>query len=150
MEEILQGTVGALHILAADSTNRAIIHSLNCTPMFVRVSCLRMLVCSYSKRRCVHTYVFVRTYMYVCTCTVCTCTVCVCTYVCKILIISHFYSTTPHVYNLTTFQDITVIMDLHILIMIFLKTNTFLLQSKQNFIHNLVAVEVYMYVVCKS
>nr|QXY82382.1 beta-catenin HduCTNNB [Halisarca dujardinii] len=37
MEEILQGAVGALHVMAADPTNRAIIYSLNCTPVFVRL-----------------------------------------------------------------------------------------------------------------
>ena len=38
MEEIIQGVVAALHILAKDPHTRAIIHSLNCIPLFVTVS----------------------------------------------------------------------------------------------------------------
>lgn len=37
MEEILEGTVGALHILARESLNRTIIRDLNCIPNFVQV-----------------------------------------------------------------------------------------------------------------
>ena len=38
MEEILEGTVGALHILAREASNRTIIRDLNCIPTFVQVS----------------------------------------------------------------------------------------------------------------
>ena len=38
MEEIVEGTVGALHILAREAHNRAVIRSLNCIPLFVQVS----------------------------------------------------------------------------------------------------------------
>lgn len=38
MEEIVEGTVGALHILARESHNRAIIRGLNVIPIFVQVS----------------------------------------------------------------------------------------------------------------
>ena len=37
MEEIVEGTVGALHILARESINRTIIRDLNCVPTFVQV-----------------------------------------------------------------------------------------------------------------
>lgn len=37
MEEIVEGTVGALHILARESHNRAIIQTLNVIPIFVQV-----------------------------------------------------------------------------------------------------------------
>lgn len=37
MEEIVEGTVGALHILARESHNRAIIRGLNVIPIFVQV-----------------------------------------------------------------------------------------------------------------
>ncbi|KAF2366662.1 Armadillo [Trinorchestia longiramus] len=37
MEEIVEGTVGALHILARESHNRAIIRSLNVIPIFVQL-----------------------------------------------------------------------------------------------------------------
>ncbi|XP_035688530.1 catenin beta-1-like isoform X5 [Branchiostoma floridae] len=37
MEEIVEGTVGALHILARDAHNRAVIRSLNCIPLFVQL-----------------------------------------------------------------------------------------------------------------
>ena len=37
MEEIMEGTVGALHILARESLNRSIIRELNCIPTFVQV-----------------------------------------------------------------------------------------------------------------
>lgn len=37
MEEIVEGTVGALHILARESHNRAIIRSQNVVPIFVQV-----------------------------------------------------------------------------------------------------------------
>lgn len=37
MEEIVEGTVGALHILARESLNRSIIRELNCIPTFVQV-----------------------------------------------------------------------------------------------------------------
>ena len=37
MEEIVEGTVGALHILGREPHNRAVIRSLNCIPLFVQV-----------------------------------------------------------------------------------------------------------------
>ena len=37
MEDIVEGTTGALHILARDSHNRAVIQGLNCIPLFVQV-----------------------------------------------------------------------------------------------------------------
>lgn len=37
MEEIVEGTVGALHILARESHNRVIIRSQNVIPVFVQV-----------------------------------------------------------------------------------------------------------------
>ncbi|XP_077997286.1 catenin beta-like isoform X2 [Glandiceps talaboti] len=37
MEEIVEGTVGALHILAREPHNRAIIRGLNCIPLFVQL-----------------------------------------------------------------------------------------------------------------
>ena len=37
MEEIVEGTVGALHILAREQHNRAVIRGLNCIPLFVQV-----------------------------------------------------------------------------------------------------------------
>ena len=37
MEEIVEGTVGALHILAREPHNRAVIRGLNCIPLFVQV-----------------------------------------------------------------------------------------------------------------
>ncbi len=37
MEEIVEGTVGALHILARESHNRAIIRGLSVIPIFVQV-----------------------------------------------------------------------------------------------------------------
>ncbi|KAH3753274.1 hypothetical protein DPMN_187909 [Dreissena polymorpha] len=37
MEEIVEGTVGALHILAREAHNRAVIRSLNCIPLFVQL-----------------------------------------------------------------------------------------------------------------
>jgi catenin beta 1 len=37
MEEVVEGTVGALHILARDINNRTIIRSLNCIPLFVQL-----------------------------------------------------------------------------------------------------------------
>ena len=40
MEEIVEGTVGALHILAREAHNRAVIRSLNCIPLFVQVGTL--------------------------------------------------------------------------------------------------------------
>lgn len=41
MEEIVEGTVGALHILAREAHNRAVIRGLNCIPLFVQV-CLSL------------------------------------------------------------------------------------------------------------
>jgi catenin beta 1 len=40
MEEIVEGTVGALHILARESHNRAIIRGLSVIPIFVQVHIL--------------------------------------------------------------------------------------------------------------
>lgn len=37
MEEIVEGSVGALHILARESHNRAIIRAQNVIPIFVQV-----------------------------------------------------------------------------------------------------------------
>ena len=37
MEEIVEGTVGALHILAREAHNRAVIRGLNCIQLFVQV-----------------------------------------------------------------------------------------------------------------
>lgn len=37
MEDIVEGTVGALHILAREPHNRAVIRSLNVIPLFVQV-----------------------------------------------------------------------------------------------------------------
>merc|ERR1719187_2650546 len=37
MEEIVEGTVGALHILGREPHNRAVIRSLNCIPLFVQL-----------------------------------------------------------------------------------------------------------------
>ncbi|KAH3841290.1 hypothetical protein DPMN_114749 [Dreissena polymorpha] len=37
MGEIVAGTVGALHILAREAHNRAVIRGLNCIPLFVKV-----------------------------------------------------------------------------------------------------------------
>jgi hypothetical protein len=37
MEEIVEGCVGALHILARDPYNRAMIRGLQCIPVFVQV-----------------------------------------------------------------------------------------------------------------
>ena len=41
MEDIVEGTVGALHILAREPNNRAVIRSLNVIPLFVQV-CLKL------------------------------------------------------------------------------------------------------------
>lgn len=38
MEEIVEGAVGALHILARESHNRAVIRGLSVIPIFVQVS----------------------------------------------------------------------------------------------------------------
>lgn len=38
MEDIVEGTVGALHILAREAHNRAVIRSIHCIPLFVQVS----------------------------------------------------------------------------------------------------------------
>ena len=37
MEEIVEGTVGALHILAREVHNRGVVRGLNCIPLFVQV-----------------------------------------------------------------------------------------------------------------
>lgn len=37
MEEIVEGTVGALHILAREAHNRSVIRGLNCIPLFVQL-----------------------------------------------------------------------------------------------------------------
>lgn len=37
MEEIVEGAVGALHILARESHNRAVIRGLSVIPIFVQV-----------------------------------------------------------------------------------------------------------------
>lgn len=38
MEDIVEGTVGALHILAREGHNRAVIRGLSCIPLFVQVN----------------------------------------------------------------------------------------------------------------
>lgn len=38
MDDIVEGTVGALHILSREAHNRAVIRSLHCIPLFVQVS----------------------------------------------------------------------------------------------------------------
>ena len=38
MEDIVDGCVGALHILAREAHNRAVIRSLHCIPLFVQVT----------------------------------------------------------------------------------------------------------------
>lgn len=38
MEEIVEGAVGALHILARESHNRAVIRGLSVIPIFVQVT----------------------------------------------------------------------------------------------------------------
>lgn len=44
MEEIVEGTVGALHILARESHNRAVIRGLSVIPIFVQVlSCYELM-----------------------------------------------------------------------------------------------------------
>lgn len=45
MEEIVEGTVGALHILARESHNRAIIRSQSVIPIFVQVIYIKFLFC---------------------------------------------------------------------------------------------------------
>jgi len=45
MEEILEGTVGALHILCREAHNRAVIRSLNCIPLFVQVFIANFIQC---------------------------------------------------------------------------------------------------------
>lgn len=37
MDDIVEGTVGALHILSREAHNRAVIRSLHCIPLFVQV-----------------------------------------------------------------------------------------------------------------
>lgn len=37
MEEIVEGTVGALHILCREAHNRAVVRGLTCIPIFVQV-----------------------------------------------------------------------------------------------------------------
>lgn len=49
MEEIVEGTVGALHILARESHNRAVIRGLSVIPIFVQVS--KLLVCNCKRCR---------------------------------------------------------------------------------------------------
>lgn len=44
MEEIVEGTVGALHILARESHNRAIIRGLNVIPIFVQVGLYHFVI----------------------------------------------------------------------------------------------------------
>lgn len=41
MEDIVDGCVGALHILAREAHNRAVIRSLHCIPLFVQVSSVK-------------------------------------------------------------------------------------------------------------
>jgi hypothetical protein len=37
MDEIIEGTVGTLHILAKEAQSRVMIRGLKCTPLFVQV-----------------------------------------------------------------------------------------------------------------
>lgn len=53
MEEIVEGTVGALHILARESHNRTIIRSQNVIPIFVQVRIFLYLI-TYSHTFCFH------------------------------------------------------------------------------------------------
>ena len=46
MEEIVEGTVGALHILAREAHNRAIIRELNVVTIFVQVSFKTLILVS--------------------------------------------------------------------------------------------------------
>lgn len=52
MEEIVEGTVGALHILAREAHNRAVIRDLNCIPLFVQASFTMMS--DFMKRAFIH------------------------------------------------------------------------------------------------
>ena len=47
MEEIVEGTVGALHILAREGHNRAIIRGLNVIPIFVQVKLIWLILRKY-------------------------------------------------------------------------------------------------------
>lgn len=53
MEEIVEGTVGALHILAREAYNRNIIRGLNCIPTFVQVNEKRFI---FNRYRCATHY----------------------------------------------------------------------------------------------
>ena len=46
MEDIVDGCVGALHILAREAHNRAVIRSLNCIPLFVQVPQVTVILIS--------------------------------------------------------------------------------------------------------
>ena len=59
MEEIVDGTVGALHILAREHNNRAVIRGLNCIPLFVQVRFMRIYNTQYFGSLC---YRLVRLY----------------------------------------------------------------------------------------
>ena len=50
MEEIVEGTVGALHILARESHNRAVIRGLSVIPIFVQVIELHELLATRTGR----------------------------------------------------------------------------------------------------
>jgi hypothetical protein len=45
MDEIIEGTVGTLHILAKEAQSRVMIRGLKCTPLFVQVCFQNELVC---------------------------------------------------------------------------------------------------------
>lgn len=57
MEEIVEGTCGALHILAREAQSRAVIRGLNTIPLFVQL--LYSQVCNYP-HQCVIKTIFAR------------------------------------------------------------------------------------------
>ena len=65
MEEIVEGTVGALHILAREAHNRAVIRGLNCIPLFVQV-CVLCLVGWVLLGAGVHAHAYSRTFSSIC------------------------------------------------------------------------------------
>ena len=45
MDEVVEVSVGALHLLARDQANHAIMRQLNCIPLFVKVSAVLQALC---------------------------------------------------------------------------------------------------------
>ena len=45
IDEVVEVSVGALHLLARDQANRAIMRQLNCIPLFVKVSAVLQALC---------------------------------------------------------------------------------------------------------